>query len=149
MVFHSHETAGSGTVAYKAAIEAGADQIDLSLAPVSGGTCQPDIITMWHVLQGTDYDLDIDIFKIIKLEQSFKEAMKDYFLPPEATKVEPLIPFFPMPGGALTANTQMLRDNQLMDKYSGSDCLNGRSGCQGWVWNLGDTCLAVLFPAGI
>jgi pyruvate carboxylase subunit B len=117
LVFHSHETAGSGTVAYKAAIEAGIDQIDLSLAPVSGGTCQPDLITMWHVLRGTDYDLDIDIFKIMKLEQIFKEAMKDYFLPPEATKVEPLIPFFPMPGGALTANTQMLRDNQLMDKY--------------------------------
>lgn len=117
LVFHSHETAGSGTVAYKAAIEAGISQIDLSLAPVSGGTCQPDLITMWHVLRGTDYDLDIDIFKIMKLEESFKAAMRDYFLPPEATKVEPLIPFFPMPGGALTANTQMLRDNQLMDKY--------------------------------
>jgi pyruvate carboxylase subunit B len=117
LVFHSHETAGSGTVAYKAAIEAGADQIDLSLAPVSGGTCQPDLVTMWHVLRGTKYDLDIDIFKIMKLEESFKDAMKDYFLPPEATKVEPLIPFFPMPGGALTANTQMLRDNQLMEKY--------------------------------
>jgi pyruvate carboxylase subunit B len=47
----------------------------------------------------------------------FKDAMKDYFMPPEATAVEPLIPFFPMPGGALTANTQMLRDNKLMDKY--------------------------------
>ncbi len=43
--------------------------------------------------------------------------MKDYFVPPEATRVEPLIPFFPMPGGALTANTQMLRDNGLMDRY--------------------------------
>jgi pyruvate carboxylase subunit B len=43
--------------------------------------------------------------------------MKDYFLPPEATAVEPLIPWSPMPGGALTANTQMLRDNQIMDKY--------------------------------
>lgn len=117
LVFHSHETAGSGTVAYLAAIEAGVDQIDLSLAPVSGGTCQPDLITMWHVLRGTEYDLDIDVLKIMKLEESFKEAMKDYFLPPEAIKVEPLIPFFPMPGGALTANTQMLRDNQLLDKY--------------------------------
>ena len=38
-------------------------------------------------------------------------------MPPEATMVNPLIPFFPMPGGALTANTQMLRDNGLMDKY--------------------------------
>jgi pyruvate carboxylase subunit B len=72
---------------------------------------------MWHALRGTDYTLDIDITKIIKLEQMFKDAMKDYFMPPEATAVEPLIPFFPMPGGALTANTQMLRDNKLMDKY--------------------------------
>lgn len=117
LVFHSHETAGSGTVSYQAAVEAGVDQLDLSLAPVSGGTCQPDLITMWHVLRGTEYDLDIDIHKIMKLEESFKRAMKDYFLPPEAIKVEPSIPFFPMPGGALTANTQMLRDNQLMDKY--------------------------------
>jgi len=44
--------------------------------------------------------------------------MKDYFLPPEATKVEPMIPWSPMPGGALTANTQMLRDNNLMSRYN-------------------------------
>jgi pyruvate carboxylase subunit B len=117
VVFHSHETAGTCTTAYKGAIEAGVDQIDLALAPVSGGTSQPDVITMWHALRGTDYTLDVDITKIIKLEQMFKDAMKDYFVPPEATAVEPLIPFFPMPGGALTANTQMLRDNKLMDKY--------------------------------
>jgi pyruvate carboxylase subunit B len=117
IAFHSHETAGTCTTAYKAAIEGGADQVDLALAPVSGGTSQPDVITMWHALRGTNYNLDIDINKIIKLEQMFKEAMKDYFVPPEATCVEPLIPFFPMPGGALTANTQMLRDNKLMDKY--------------------------------
>jgi len=117
VAFHSHETAGTGTVSYKSAIEAGVDQVDLSLAPVSGGTCQPDVLTMWHALRGTDYDLGIDVNKIIKLRQSFKDAMKDYMLPPEATAVEALIPFFPMPGGALTANTQMLRDNGLLDKY--------------------------------
>lgn len=115
--FHSHETAGTGTVCYRAAVEAGVDALDLSLAPVSGGTCQPDLLTMWHALRGTDYDLGIDVNKVIKLRQSLKDAMKDYFLPPEATSVEALIPFFPMPGGALTANTQMLRDNGLMDKY--------------------------------
>ncbi len=115
--FHSHETAGVAVAGYKAAIEAGASQIDLSLAPVSGGTAQPDLITMWHALRGTEYTLDIDIYKIIKLEEMFKESLKDYFIPPEAKCVEPLIPFFPMPGGALTANTQMLRDNNLMARY--------------------------------
>lgn len=117
IAFHSHDTAGTGALCYKAAIEGGCDQVDLSIAPVSGGTCQPDVLTMWHALRGTDYTLDIDVNKIMRLSEMFKEALKDYFLPPEATRVEPLIPFFPMPGGALTANTQMLRDNGLMDKY--------------------------------
>ncbi len=121
IVFHSHETAGIGTVGYKAAIEAGASQIDCSIVPMSGGTCQPDIATMWHAMRGTDYELDIDIDKIMKAELISKECMKDYFIPPEAKAVEPMIPWSPMPGGALTANTQMLRDNNLMDKYT--DCI--------------------------
>jgi pyruvate carboxylase subunit B len=115
--FHSHETAGCCVMAYKAALDAGADTIDLSLSPVSGGTCQPDVIVMWHALRGTDYDLGIDIDKVREAEQIFRECMKDYMIPAEALAVEPLIPWSPMPGGALTANTQMLRDNNLMPRY--------------------------------
>lgn len=115
--FHTHETAGVSVLANKAALDAGADAIDLSMAPCSGGTCQPDILVMWHALRGSEYDLDIDIEKVREAEEVFKECMQDYFLPPEATAVEPLIPWSPMPGGALTANTQMLRDNNIMEKY--------------------------------
>ncbi len=118
IVFHSHETAGISILGYKAAIEAGANQVDLSMAPVSGGTGQPDLITMWHALRGTEYDLGIDIKKVIKAEKVFKDCMKDYFMPPEAKSVEPLMPFSPMPGGALTANTQMMRDNGILDRYN-------------------------------
>lgn len=115
--FHTHETAGIGVNANKAALDGGADAIDLSMAPCSGGTCQTDILVMWHALRGTDYELDVDINKVREAEEVFKECMKDYFLPPEALAVEPLIPWCPMPGGALTANTQMLRDNGIMEKY--------------------------------
>ena len=114
---HSHETAEIGALQYKAAIEAGADYIDLSLAPVSGGTCQTDLIVMWHALRGTDYYFDIDIDKIRDAEEVFKDCMKDYFLPPESRTVEPMIPFAPMPGGALTANTQMMRDINVMNRF--------------------------------
>jgi pyruvate carboxylase subunit B len=122
LVFHSHETAGVGTVGYIAAIKAGADQVDCSLAPASGGTCQPDVATLWHALRGEDYELDIDIDKMMHAETVFKECMADYMMPPEAKAVEPMIPWSPMPGGALTANTQMMRDNNLMDKYE--DCIH-------------------------
>lgn len=117
IAFHSHETAGVSIQQYMSAIEAGASQVDLSMQPVSGGTCQPDIMTMWHALRGTEYDLDIDPGKIMEAEEVFKDCMSDYFMPPEATAVNPIIPFSPLPGGALTANTQMLRDNGLMDKF--------------------------------
>ena len=117
IVFHSHDTAGVCIYQYISALEAGADQVDLSMVPVSGGTCQPDVITMWHALRGTDFTLDVDINKVMEAERIFEECMSDYFLPPEATMVNPLIPFFPLPGGALTANTQMLRDNGLMNRF--------------------------------
>lgn len=116
--YHSHETAGTGLACYLAAIEGGAHRVDLSMAPVSGGTCQPDVATLWHALRGSDYELDCDIDALMKVEDHFKEALNDYFIPPEALHTEPMIPWSPMPGGALTANTQMLRDNNLMDKYS-------------------------------
>ncbi len=115
--FHSHETAGTGLSAYLAALEGGANCIDLSMKPVSGGTAQPDIVSMWHALKGTEYDLGIDVEKILETEEIFKDCMKDYFLPPEALAVNPQIIQSPLPGGALTANTQMLRDNNLMHKY--------------------------------
>ncbi len=114
---HTHETAGNGVMCYRAALDGGADAIDLSLAPVSGGTAQTDALVMWHALRGTEFELDFDAEKIREAEAVFKDCMKDYFFPPEAAAVEPLIPWSPMPGGALTANTQMLRDNGIMDKY--------------------------------
>ncbi|WP_052799828.1 biotin/lipoyl-containing protein [Campylobacter jejuni] len=115
---HTHETAGVSIACYLAALEAGVDGIDLAAAPVSGGTSQPDILTMMHALKGKDYDLGgLEEEKILKYEEVLKDCLKDYFLPPEATMVNPLIPFSPMPGGALTANTQMMRDNNILDKF--------------------------------
>ncbi|MBQ3117584.1 MAG: biotin attachment protein [Alphaproteobacteria bacterium] len=116
--FHSHDTAGAGLACYLAAVDGGADIVDLSMSPVSGGTCQPDIATMWHALRETQYELDCDVDAVMKVEDMLQEALKDYFIPPEALHVDPRIPWSPMPGGALTANTQMLRDNNLMDKYA-------------------------------
>ena len=114
---HTHETAGVSIMQYKAALDAGADGIDLCLAPCSGGTSQPDVVTMWHALRGTDYDLGLDIDKVLEASEVFQDCMKDYLLPIESKIVDPWIPYSPMPGGALTANTQMMRDNNLLDRY--------------------------------
>ena len=115
---HTHETAGVSVACYLAALEAGVDGIDLAASPVSGGTSQPDILTMLQAVKGKNYDLGgLDVEKILKYESVLNDCLKEYFLPPEAVQVSPLIPFSPMPGGALTANTQMMRDNNILDKF--------------------------------
>jgi len=115
---HTHETAGVSVAAYLAALDAGIDGIDMAASPVSGGTSQPDILTMLHATKGMKYDLGgLEIDKILKYEKVVASCLEDYFMPPEATMVSPLIPFSPMPGGALTANTQMMRDNNILERF--------------------------------
>ncbi len=114
---HTHETAGVGVTQYKAAVEAGCDGVDLARSPLSGGTCQPDILSLWHALKGTDYSLDIDVTKIMKANLVLQECLKEYFFPPEAQKVSSEVILSPMPGGALTANTMMMRDTGTLHLY--------------------------------
>ena len=115
---HTHETAGVSVACYLAALEAGADGIDLAASPVSGGTSQPDMLTLLHATKGMSYNLgDLELKKVLEYEEFLQNQLKDYFIPPEATQVNPMIPFAPMPGGALTANTQMMRDNGNLEMF--------------------------------
>ncbi len=115
--FHSHETAGTGLAAYLAALEGGADGIDLAMKPVSGGTGQPDIISMWHALKGTEFDLGLDIKKIMETEEIFKECMKDYPISPISLAVNPILIQAPLPGGATATTVNQLKDMGMLDKF--------------------------------
>ncbi len=114
---HTHDTIGVGISVYLAALDAGVDGIDLANSPVSGGTSQPDILTMMQALKGSKYSLGFESDKIFKYQETLKKQLDKYYLPPEATRINPLIALSPMPGGALTANTQMMRDEGIMDKF--------------------------------
>ncbi len=123
ITFHTHCTVGIAEACHIEAIRNGADYIDLAMAPVSGGSCHTDILTAWHMFKGLGYVLintrgeEIQYEKILKAEEKFKECMNKYFLPPEAKTTEPLVALSPMPGGALTTNTQMMRDSNCLDRY--------------------------------
>lgn len=114
---HTHDTCGTGVAQYVAAIEAGCDGVCLGRAPLSGGTAQPDLFSLWHALKGTDYTLDIDVEKIMEANEVAKECLGDYEFPPEALGIDTEVIFSPMPGGALTANTLMMRENKTFHKY--------------------------------
>ena len=115
---HTHDTCGTGISQYVAAIEGGCDGVCLGRAPLSGGTAQPDLFSLWHALKGSDYDLDIDIDKIMEANNVAKECLKDYEFPPEALAIDSNVIFSPMPGGALTANTLMMREAKTFHRYA-------------------------------
>jgi pyruvate carboxylase subunit B len=115
--YHTHATAGCSVMQTMAAIRGGADGICVARAPLSGGTSQPDLMSIWHVLKGTEYYIDIDINKILKANAVARECFKDYFFPAEAQKISSEVILSPMPGGALTANTMMMRDTGTLHLY--------------------------------
>jgi pyruvate carboxylase subunit B len=123
IVFHTHCSVGIAELCHMEAIRNGADQIDLAMSPLSGGSCHTDILTAWHMFKGTEFvlvnnrDEALDYEKILKAEETLKESLAHYFVPPEAKSTEPLVALSPMPGGALTANTQMMRDAHCLDRY--------------------------------
>ena len=116
--FHTHETAGVSVASYIAALEAGANGIDLAVSPVSGGTSQPDILTMLHAIKGTDYNLgDLKFDKVLKYQSVLKECLQEYRIPLESIQVSPLINLSPMPGSALVINTEMMKEEGNYDKF--------------------------------
>ncbi len=117
IAYHTHDTVGLGIVSCLAAVKAGADRVDLSLSPLSGGACQPDLVTFWHALRDSGFDLDIDIKKVLEAEELLKASLKPYVMTPEAARTDPLVLFYPMPGGALAANANLLRDQGLSERY--------------------------------
>ena len=122
---HSHDTCGTGISQYVAAIEGGADGVDLARKPLSGGTSQPDLFSMFHALKGTDFKLalgedsivDDHIKELMEANNVAVECLKDYNFPPEARQITTDVIFSPMPGGALTANTLMMRETKTFHLY--------------------------------
>ena len=53
----------------------------------------------------------------MKANEVAKECLKDYEYPPEALGIDTEVIFSPMPGGALTANTLMMRENKTFHRY--------------------------------
>lgn len=116
--FHTHDTASTAVACYTAAIEAGADGIDLSVRPLASGTVQPDVRSMAHALKGTGYVLDIDVSKMQMIEDMLTDSLKDYAFNPTTTTPDPRVLGFPMPGGAIGPNVHMMVKAGILNRYS-------------------------------
>ena len=114
---HTHDTASMAVACYIAGIAGGVDRIDLSVRPLASGTSQPDVRSMWHALKGTGYSLDIDAGKMDELEKMLDEGLKEYSFNPVTTSADARVVNFPMPGGAIGPNVQMMSEARILHRY--------------------------------
>ena len=115
---HTHDTASLAVACYLAGIEGGVDGIDLSVRPMASGTVQPDVRSMWHSLRGTGVTLDVDETRIHEVESLLLEGLKEYEFNPITTTPDARVVNFPMPGGAIGPNVQMMKEAGILSKYS-------------------------------
>ena len=118
---HTHCTGGVAEMTIQKAIEAGIDIVDTALSPFSGGTSQPCTEALQYVLQGTQYDPNLDLTYLKKACDKLT-VVKDRFLAegtlnPKALTTNPNILKYQVPGGMLSNLMSQLKQQGAMDKY--------------------------------
>jgi pyruvate carboxylase len=76
--FHTHDTSGIGAAAVLAAVEAGADAVDLAMDAVSGLTSQPNLGSVVDALRGHPRDPRLDRAAIREISR-YWELVREYY----------------------------------------------------------------------
>ena len=115
---HTHSTVGWAPITYMKAVEAGVDIIDTSMSPLGFGTAQPATETMVAAFKGTPYDTGMDINKLEKIAEYFKEVEKKLrkYTRMEMRMADTRVLLYQIPGGMLSNLYHQLREMNAEDK---------------------------------
>ena len=119
VIIHTHETAGMGAPTYYAAIDAGVDAVDTSIAPFANGTGQPDAARMQAMLQNHPRKPNYDVKKLAQLRKYFTKVYEQLgfytMLKNEVIDTDALI--YQVPGGMLSNFRVQLKEQNMEDKF--------------------------------
>ncbi len=116
---HTHETAGLGAATYLAAVNAGVDAIDVSIAPFANGTGQPDCLRMHAMLEGNPRQPEMDLVKLEQVRQLLipeYQALSDYTSHRNEI-VDSDTLRYQVPGGMLSNFRTQLKEQGMEDKF--------------------------------
>jgi pyruvate carboxylase len=82
---HTHDTAGAGVATYLAAVDAGADIIDVAADSMSGMTSQPSMGAIIAALEGTENDTGVNLMSANQYSTYWEQA-RGLYAPFECTK---------------------------------------------------------------
>jgi len=119
ITLHTHDTAGLGAASYLAAIDAGVDAVETSIAPFANGTAQPDTLRMLAMLKGHPRCPRFDPAKLRELRGYFDDVYKQLgkFTSPANERVDSDILIFQVPGGMLSNFRNQLAEQGMADKF--------------------------------
>jgi pyruvate carboxylase subunit B len=100
---HSHCSSGMAPMAYMAAVEAGAQILDVAISPLAWGTSQPAAESVVAALQGGEYDTGLDVDNMWDVQHDVEELKNRHIehLSPVADRVDASILRYHMPGAML------------------------------------------------
>ena len=119
VVLHTHDTAGLGVASYYAAVEAGIDSVDTSIAPFANGTGQPDTVLMQAALERSARRPSYDVAELAKLRKHFIGVYGELkpFTSPNNEKVDSDILEYQVPGGMLSNFRNQLKEQGMSDRF--------------------------------
>ncbi len=119
---HTHYTAGTGSMTYLKAIEAGCDIIDTALSPFALGTSQPSTEAMVATLNGNEFDTGLDLSAFADVSNYFNGIKEKYIqngmLDSKVMSADSNVLIYQVPGGMLSNLVSQLKQQNAMDKFN-------------------------------
>jgi oxaloacetate decarboxylase alpha subunit/pyruvate carboxylase subunit B len=118
LTLHTHDTAGLGAASYLAAIDAGVDCVEVSIAPFANGTSQPDTQRMLALLYEHPRCPEFDTKKLAELRTYFEGVYKELskFTSPANERVDSDILIYQVPGGMLSNFRTQLKEQGMSER---------------------------------
>ena len=115
---HSHCSSGMAPMAYMAAVEAGADVLDVAMSPLAWGASQPAAESVVAALHGGEYDTGLDLANMWDAQRDVEELKRRHIehLSPVADRVDASILRYQMPGFMLEDITRELAAHKASDR---------------------------------
>ncbi|HKW58390.1 MAG TPA: pyruvate carboxylase subunit B [Candidatus Dormibacteraeota bacterium] len=122
---HSHCSSGMAPMAYMAAVEAGADVLDVAMSPLAWGASQPAAESVVAALEGGEYDTGLDLARMWDAQRDVEDLKRRHIehLSPVADRVDASILRYHMPGlmiddiyHQLSARDATDRLNEVLDE---------------------------------
>ncbi len=116
---HTHYTSGMGSMMYLKAIEAGVDIVDTALAPFALRSSQPAVEPLVVALEGTPWDPNFDLSKLLKLGEyleTIAPKYRDFLDTTKMAVIDTNVLKHQIPGGMISNMVSQLKQMKALHR---------------------------------